>query len=183
MFVWTLTTSGWTTSAGRIQGQQWWPVGGATRCSAWILMFLFGASRGMSEQIPWNSTFHQTLDVPFEIQVCSHIFNPQVLPPMFFASSLHSRQDVALVQDITLASRAAVGALVQQSTNNVGRHVLRGWVGWCLDQHIFFEKWHSAMVNKGSNVPWSRQVFVYVHKELGFTGFDNTFWYFVALIG
>lgn len=85
----------------------------------------------------WWITFHQTLDVLFEIQVI------QVLPPMFFASwrwfcSHWSRQEVALVQDITLASRAAVGALVRQSTNNVGRHVLKGWVGWCLDQQMLF---------------------------------------------
>lgn len=30
-------------------------------------------------------------------------------------------EDVALVQDITLASRAAVGALVRESTNSEGR--------------------------------------------------------------
>jgi hypothetical protein len=38
---------------------------------------------------------------------------------VFFPGGSLTRQDVALVQDITLASRAAVGALVQQSTNAV----------------------------------------------------------------
>lgn len=167
------TCSGWTTCAGRIQGQQWWPVGGAHLASRglWCLCLVL--------HIPSDSR----CPVRNSSQVISHMFNLQVLPCLMFAFILK----VVVLPLVTPGRCVGAGHHIgQPCCSGCPRAAVdqqrrppcvegMGWLTFWSTDVIFLIECHSAMVKQRFECDMVKAGFCIFHKELGFSGVDSIF--------